>query len=140
MTIGGPQAVHQIRPGFLGLSLEFSTIEAYTGTNPAALDPVFVQLIRNISPNQRPSIRIGGDSTDWAWWPVTSVHRPRGIRIDLTPRWLQVAHALAATLNANIMLGINLEADNAGLAAAEARAFVSRIGQPCAGARARQRA
>jgi hypothetical protein len=129
VTVGGLQKAPAVRSGFLGLSLEFSTVEAYAGTNPAALDPVFVQLIRNISPGQRPSIRIGGDSTDWAWVPVPTVHRPPGIRIDLNPRWLRVTHALAATLNANMMLGINLEADNAGLAADEARAFVSRIGR-----------
>ena len=128
VTIGGPQAVHQIRPGFLGLSLEFPTVEAYAGIDPAALNPVFLHLVRNISPGQQPSIRIGGDSTDWAWWPITSVHRPRGIRISLSPLWLQVTHALAADLNAKLILGINLEADNAKLAGAQARAFESGIG------------
>jgi hypothetical protein len=128
VTIGKPQAVHAIRPGFLGLSLEFPTVEAYAGTDPSALNPAFLQLIRNISPGQQPSIRIGGDSTDWAWWPVASVHRPRGIRISLTPLWLQVTHALAADLNAKLILGINLEADNAKLAGAQAHAFLSGIG------------
>ena len=120
--------MHQIRPGFLGLSLEFPTVEAYAGIDPAALNPVFLHLVRNISPGQQPSIRIGGDSTDWAWWPVTSVHRPRGIRISVSPLWLQVTHALAADLNAKLILGINLEADNAKLAGAQARAFESGIG------------
>ena len=128
VTIGGPRAVHPITPGFLGLSLEFPTVEAYAGTDPAALNPVFLQLVRNFSPGQQPSIRLGGDSTDWAWWPVASVHRPRGIRFSLTARWLQVTHALAADLNAKLILGINLEADNAKLAAAEADAFVAGIG------------
>jgi hypothetical protein len=85
-------------------------------------------LVRNIDPNQRPVIRIGGDSTDWAWWPTPSVRRPTGIRIDLTPHWLGVTQALAATLDAKVTLGINLEADNAKLAAAEAHAFVAGIG------------
>jgi hypothetical protein len=129
LTVGGARNGRVIRPGFLGLSLEFSTLEAYAGTDPARVNPVFVQLIRNLSPGQRPELRIGGDSTDWAWWPTASVHRPAGIRIDLTPRWLGVTHALAATLNANMLLGINLEADNPALAAAEARAFLSGIGR-----------
>jgi Glycosyl hydrolase family 79 C-terminal beta domain len=128
VTIGGPQAVHPIRPGFLGLSLEFRAVQAYAGTDPTALDPVFLQLVRNISPGQQPSIRIGGDSTDWAWWPTPSVPRPAGIRIDLTPQWLAVSHALAATLNAKVTVGINLEADNAKLAGTEARTFLSGIG------------
>jgi hypothetical protein len=128
VTVGGPVKAPAIHAGFLGLSLEFSTVEAYAGTHPAALDPVFLQLVRNISPGQQPSIRIGGDSTDWAWWPVASVRRPAGIRISLTPTWLQVTHSLAAALNAKLILGINLEANNANLAAAEARTFLSGVG------------
>jgi hypothetical protein len=128
LTVGAPIKAPAIHPGFLGLSLEFSTVEAYAGTDPAALDPVFLQLIRNIRPGQQPSIRIGGDSTDWAWWPAASVRRPPGIRVSLTPLWLQVTHALAVALNAKLMLGINLEADNAKLAAAEARTFLPGIG------------
>ena len=89
---------------------------------------MFLQLVRDVSPGQRPFIRIGGDSTDWAWWPIWSVVRPRGSRIGLTPRWLQVTGALAADLNARLMLGINLEADNARLAAVQARTFESGLG------------
>ena len=103
-------------------------IRAYASTDPTSLNPVFLQLVRNISPGQRPVIRIGGDSTDWAWWPTRSVRRPAGSRIDLTPRWLQVTGALAETLNGRMMLGINLEADNGKLAGVQARTFVSGIG------------
>jgi hypothetical protein len=89
LTIGAATKAPAIHPGFLGLSLEYRTVEAYAGTDPAALDPVFLQLVRNINPNQRPVIRVGGDSTDWAWWPTASVrlraerqghagHQPRG--------------------------------------------------------------
>jgi hypothetical protein len=129
LTVGAAIKAPAIHPGFLGLSLEFRAVEAYAGTDPVALDPVFLQLVRNISPGQEPSIRIGGDSTDWAWWPTSSVRRPAGIRIDLTPRWLAVTHALAATLSAKVTLGINLEANNAKLAAAEGDAFVAGIGR-----------
>jgi Glycosyl hydrolase family 79 C-terminal beta domain len=128
LTIGAAAHARVIRPGFLGLSLEYSTIIPYAGSNPTALDPVFAQLIRNLSPGQRPQLRIGGDSTDWAWWPTSSVRRPPGIRIDLTPQWLDVTSALATALNASVILGINLEADNQKLAGAEARTLVSGIG------------
>src|ERR1039458_4244719 len=52
-----------IRPGFLGLSFEFEAVRAYTGSDAAAINPVLVQLIRNLTPGQRPSLRIGGDSS-----------------------------------------------------------------------------
>jgi len=40
--------------GFLGLSLEYPAVEAYAGTDPRALDPVFLQLVRNLDPGQAP--------------------------------------------------------------------------------------
>jgi hypothetical protein len=51
-----------LAPGFLGLSFEYSALGAYTGADPAALDPAFVQLLRDLG---RPLVlRIGGNSTD----------------------------------------------------------------------------
>ena len=58
-TVGPP-----IRPGFLGFSFEFQAVRSYTGTDPQRINPVLVQLIRNLSPGQAPVLRIGGDSTD----------------------------------------------------------------------------
>ncbi len=128
LSIKAPAHARVIPPGFVGLSLEYSTVIPYAGTDPAALDPVFLQLIRNLSPGQRPQLRIGGDSTDWAWWPTPALPRPAGVRVDLSPQWLQVTSALAQTLNASVILGIDLEADNQSLAAAEASAFVPALG------------
>jgi hypothetical protein len=129
VTVGKPLAVRPVAPGFVGLSMEYSALEPYIGTDAAALDPPFLQLIRNLAPGQRPVLRIGGDSTDWAWWPTPAVRRPRGIRIDLTRSWLAATHSLATALNAKLILGINLEADNRGLASAEARTFLSKFGR-----------
>jgi hypothetical protein len=129
VTVGKPLTVRPVAPGFVGLSLEYSGLEPYVGSDPAAPDPAFLQLVRNLAPGQRPVLRIGGDSTDWAWWPTRAVRRPRGIRIDLTPGWLAATHSLATALNAKLILGINLEADSRALASAEARTFVSKFGR-----------
>ena len=59
-----------VHPGFLGFSFEFQAVRAYTGTDPTAINPVLVQLIRNLTPGQAPVIRIGGDSTDVSWVPT----------------------------------------------------------------------
>jgi Glycosyl hydrolase family 79 C-terminal beta domain len=117
-----------IPSGFLGLSLEYSAIEAYAGDDPTAIDPVFEQLIRNLTPGQRPVLRIGGDSTDWTWWPVAGLAPAPGITFTITPQWLMVTRALSAGLGARLILGINLAADNRTLAAAEARALLGGIG------------
>ncbi len=117
-----------IPAGFLGLSLEYPAVEAYAGSNPAAVDPVFERLIRNLTPGQQPVLRIGGDSSDSTWWPVAGVGRPPGDTYTLTHNWIAVTKALAAATNARLILGINLEADNQELAAAEARALLAGIG------------
>ena len=118
-----------IPSGFLGLSIENDAILPYTGSDAHALNPVFLQLIRNLTPGQSPVLRIGGDSTDWAWYPAPGVSKPGGVRVTLTPQWLAVMHALAAKLNARLILGVDLEADNQALATDEANAFEKGIGK-----------
>ncbi|MFZ1992525.1 MAG: glycosyl hydrolase family 79 C-terminal domain-containing protein [Solirubrobacteraceae bacterium] len=127
--VTGAAVGHPIPPGFVGLSIEIKAMEQYTGTNPAAVNPVFLHLIADIAPEQTPVLRLGGDSTDWSWWPVSSVARPPGVRFTLTPNWLKVAHSVATTTRARLILGVDLEADNRTVAAAEANAMVDRIGR-----------
>jgi hypothetical protein len=114
--------------GFIGLSIEYPSSIGYAGRDPAALNPVYLRLVRGLNPGQSPVLRFGGDTTDWTWWPVPGLVRPRGIRYSLTRRWLAVTAATARALNARLILGINLEADRRRLARAEARALVSAIG------------
>jgi hypothetical protein len=118
-----------IPAGFLGLSLEYSSIEDYAGSDPTAIDPVFERLIRNINPGQAPVLRIGGDTTDWTWWPIPRQNKPPGVTYTLTQRWLQVTHALAHNMNARLILGINLEANSVELASTEARMLIDGIGR-----------
>ncbi len=101
-----------IPPGFVGLSLEYTTIEPYAGRDPAAINPVLVELIRNLAPGQRPVLRIGGDTTDWTWWPVPHLAKPAGIRTAIGPGFGDVLRALARATDARLILGINLEADS----------------------------
>jgi len=129
LTIGQPARGQPIPSGFLGLSLEYTAIEPYAGTDPRAVDPVLVQLIRNLTPGQAPVIRIGGDSTDSTWWPVSGMRRPGGVRYALTPRWLAVTRSITQALGARLIMGINLEANSQPVAAAEAQAFTTGIGR-----------
>jgi hypothetical protein len=128
VSVGGPTDARPIPSGFVGLSLEQTALETYAGNDPLALNPVFLQLVRNIAPDQQPVLRIAGDSTDWTWYPVPGMKRPPWVRYTLTPGWLSVAHALVTSLNARLILGINLEADSTRIADAEAEAMVNSIG------------
>ena len=116
--------------GFLGLSLEYTALDAYTGADAGSLDPVFVQLLRNLAPapGQPLVLRIGGDSTDATWWPVPGMTPPAGVRYSLTPAWLASARALASTVPAKLILGINLAAGRPRLSSAEASALLRGIG------------
>ena len=114
--------------GFLGLSIEYPALEAYAGSDPSSLDPVFEQLVRNLAPGQAPILRIGGNRADRTWWPVAGVSRPPGVMFELTRQWLEVTRSLAQTLGAHLILGVNLEQDSPQLAAAEARALINGVG------------
>lgn len=129
VTISGEATGRLIPAGFAGLSVEYRGLAHYAGTDPLAVSPVFEQLLRNLAPGQRAVLRIGGDSADWTWWPARGIVRPGGIRFDLTKGMLGVAGALARKLGAQLILGLNLEANNPRLAAAEARAMIGAIGR-----------
>jgi hypothetical protein len=129
-TVDATPAGSPLPRGFLGLSLEYSALEAYAGAAPAAPDPVFVQLLRNLGqPGAGGSVvRIGGNSTDATWWPVRGMTRPPGVSYALTPTWLASARSLASTLGARLILGVNLAADRPRLSAAEARELIRGVG------------
>ncbi len=112
-----------IPAGFLGLAFEYASLPGWVGSGVRPPDPVLVQLIRNLNPVGRPVIRIGGLSTDRSWWPVPGLIPPPGVTYSLTPAWAQSAQALARALNAQMVLGINLEADSPQLARVEADEF-----------------
>ncbi len=128
-SVSGTQTGQGLAPGFVGVSFEYRALHQYTGRDPLAVDPVLVALLRGLAPGQSPVIRIGGDSTDGTWWPIPGMIGPGGIYYRLTDGWLRVAHALAAELNAKLILGINLAAGRPAIAAAEGRALLAGIGR-----------
>lgn len=129
LTIGSTPASRAVPGNFLGLSMEYRGLAAYAGTDPTAIDPAFLRLLGALTPGGHPLLRVGGDSTDWSWWPVAGIPRPGGVKLDLTPGALAVAKAVAEATHGKLILGINLEANNPRIAAAEARAFVTHIGR-----------
>jgi Glycosyl hydrolase family 79 C-terminal beta domain len=128
VDISGTPAGRDLPSGFLGISTEYSALEPYAGGDPAAIDPVFVHLVANLAPGQAPTLRIGGDSADWTWWPVPGVTQPPGVNYRLKPRWLHVARALGQTLRATYILGLNLEANSTAVAGTEAQQLLSGLG------------
>jgi hypothetical protein len=114
--------------GFLGVSLEYSALHIYTGRDSGHVDPVLIQLLRNLDPGQTPVVRIGGNSADYTWWPVRGTLPPVGVTYALTNGWVRMTQAFAAKLRAKLIMGLNLAGGRPAIAAAEARAFLAGIG------------
>lgn len=129
VTIGGPATHGRIAPGFVGLSLEYWAVPDYAGPNPRRVNPLLLTLIRNLNGGSAPVLRIGGVTSDNTWHPAKGVPRPAGVVFALTRRWIRTIGALAAKLDARLILGINLEADSTQVAADEARALLAGVGR-----------
>ena len=106
------------------MSLEYQALHVYTGRDPDHVDPVLIQLLRNLVPGQSPIVRIGGNSADYSWWPIRGVLPPGRIRYSLTKGWLRMTKSFAAKAGAKLIMGVNLAGGRPALAAAEARAFM----------------
>jgi hypothetical protein len=116
--------------GFVGVALETSTIPQWVGsaTTAAQVNPVLVQLLRNLNPVGSPSIRIGGQSTDRSWWPVPNLSVPVGVTYALGTSWARAAALLAQRLDAQYVMSVNLEADSPRISQYEADELLRAIG------------
>jgi Glycosyl hydrolase family 79 C-terminal beta domain len=123
-AVGAP-----IASGFLGFSFEFQGVRAYTGSDPAHVNPVLVQLIRNLTPGHAPVLRIGGNSTDVSYVVGPGVKPLPYQGYALTPSWMATTGALAKALGARMIMGLNLAANDPALDAAELRDYVAAMPQ-----------
>ena len=128
ISVGSNADGPKIPDGFLGLSIEYHTLKDYVGVNPAKPNATFLQLLRNLAPSGTPVLRMGGDSTDWTWWPVPGMPRPGGAKFALTPSYASTLKAVAQAVHGKLLLGINFEADSRSVASYEERQLSKRIG------------
>ncbi len=129
VQVGAPvSGVRAIPPGFVGISMEYQSAAVVAG--PASDPDVAVQqLLAGMAPGAAPVVRIGGDSTDHAWYPAPGLRDPDLHSFRITPAWLASLRTLAEAIHARMILGINLEADSPRLSSVEAQALLSGIGR-----------
>jgi hypothetical protein len=127
VTVSKTAVTRPLPKGFVGLAFTYSALARWMSQRGPA-DPVLVRLIRNLSPVGRPWLRIGGESADRSWWPISGYHKPIGITYDLGPEWTETAHRLAQATNARLMLGLELEADQPEIDKVEAQQLLKRVG------------
>jgi hypothetical protein len=78
IEVGAAAVSRPVPAGFIGLSIEYPSAMYYFGSDPGRPNPLFAALVRQLTPNQSPVIRFGGDTTDWTWWPTPGVAQPAG--------------------------------------------------------------
>ncbi len=117
-----------IRAGFVGLTTEFWDMFKEAGTNPANPDVPYEQALEALAPEGGLDFRIGGDTADWTWWPLPGVAQPPWARWTLTPTWMAVAQKLLEDIHAHLIFGLNMEADDPAVDAAEVNAVEAGIG------------
>ena len=128
VTAGRVHAGPPIRAGFVGITTEYRDMFTEVGTDPGQPDIPFEQVLKNLAPDGGLDLRIGGDTSDWTWWPVPGMAHPPWARWTLTPTWMAVAQKLLEDLHAHLIIGINMEADSPTVAATEVEAIKSGIG------------
>jgi hypothetical protein len=129
VTVGSAAVGPPVAAGFVGLATEYWDIEKEVGSNPAQRDAPFEQVVRNLAPGGGVSFRIGGDSTDWTWWPIPGRKQPPWVRWTMTPAWASVTRRLVEDLHAHLIVGINMEAGSLPVAGAEFHELDSSIGR-----------
>lgn len=111
---------------FLGLSMEWDTLNAYAGRRPDAL-------LRLLAPVGRAAgsplgLRIGGDTGDQAWWnPGGRRPKPPTVLQDIGPATLDDVAWLARGLGGPVTLGVNLALRDPANAVALVRAARARL-------------
>jgi glycosyl hydrolase family 79 len=117
-----------VAAGFVGLATEYWNVENEVGTDPAKPDAPFEQVARNLAPGGGFSLRIGGDSTDWTWFPIPGMKQPPWVRWTMTPAWTAVTKRLVGDLHAHLIVGLNMESGSVKIADAELREIQTGIG------------
>jgi hypothetical protein len=120
-----------VAPSFAGFSIEYWSALDYLGAF-GQVNPAFARLVKTLGAGGRgaPTIRLGGNSTDGAWWNPDGAPRPTGIETDLNAGWLAQLRTWSAVTRTPMVLGVNLGLNDPNNAAAYVQQAVGAIGRP----------
>jgi Glycosyl hydrolase family 79 C-terminal beta domain len=115
---------------FLGISIEWSSVVKYLGDGSGNASPAVVRLLSAFAAEgNHPTVRIGGNSADEAWWnPTGATPRPTNVTIDVGSTHVATLASLNAMLGTTLIPDLDLAlqggyADATGNAAALVRAI-----------------
>jgi hypothetical protein len=131
---GGPTLVavepgaagRALPPSFLGMSMEWTSVEPFGAT----ARPAVVRLLRRLedASGSPLALRVGGSSAEEAWWNPAGRPRPATVRHDLSPASLVPLRRLADDLRSPLSIGLNVSLGDPANALALARAARRRLG------------
>lgn len=114
---------------FSGFSLEYGDVLNFTGKTSTNVNPVFVQLLKNIGKfnSGAPSVRVGGNSTDKSWWNPNGLPKPPGVIYNITDTDLSSLETSLSQTGSKLILGLNLAQNKPSMAVDFAQATLSRL-------------
>jgi hypothetical protein len=127
VRIDSTRAGPTVPRSFLGLSIEWDSVEPYAGPRGhrrTGLRALLAPLVRETGGL---ALRIGGDTADQAWWNPRARPRPATVLQDITPATLAAVAWLAGSLRGPVTLDVNLALGDPGNARALARAAQRRL-------------
>jgi Glycosyl hydrolase family 79 C-terminal beta domain len=95
---------------FLGISTEWSSVVKYLGDGSGNANPVVIRLLAAFgAEGNHPTIRIGGNSADQAWWnPSGTTPRPTNVTIDVGAAHVSTLASLNAMLGTTLIPDLDL--------------------------------
>ena len=113
-----------VQKSFLGFSQDATVVPSETGTLEQGVNPILVQLYRNLSDpgGGTPVLRMGGTDFDAAWWNPGFNPNPFGLKWDLTPDYFQAVSHFLSVVHGKAILGVNFAINNPQIAVDEVHA------------------
>ncbi len=124
VTVDASRRGRAVPPSFLGISIEWDSIEAYAGP-PGHRRASLGSLVAPIehAAGTGLALRVGGDTEDQAWWNPHHRLRPPAVLQDIRPRTLDAVGSIAGMFGGPVTLGVNLPLGDPSNAATMVRAL-----------------
>src|SRR4051794_9802703 len=105
----GSQPGRPVPQSFAGLSIEYTSVPDYLG-EPGKPNKPFIDLLRTLGSGGAgpPTLHIGGNSSDDAWWNPDGRPPPPGVVTSVTPAWLSMLRPVSDQARSRFVLGGNL--------------------------------
>jgi len=120
---------YAITKGFIGLSIEISSIMYFMEQEKRRPKRWFVQLLKNLKDltGESPVIRLGGNSGDYSWYNPRNLPNPEGIEYSVNDDFLHALQTLSEELGTRWIFGLNFRRGDNSTYATDFASAIGRI-------------